>query len=81
VLDTINAEVQAFVQKKNALVTSIKETCKRTVAQVEELHLPELARLLGEKYVSPEAKAYPCEQCARTFDSQRSLNAHMRSHK
>ena len=81
VLDTINAEVQAFVQKKNALVTSIKETCKRTVAQVEELHLPELARLLGGKYVSPEAKAYPCEQCARTFDSQRSLNAHMRSHK
>jgi hypothetical protein len=75
-LDAVNAEVQGFLQKKNALITSIKEGMKRTVAQVEELHLPELTKILAEKYASPDAKAFPCAMCARTFDSKRSLNAH-----
>ena len=76
VLDTVNAEVQTFLQKNNALVTSVKESAKRTIAQIEDLHLPELTKILGEKYVCPDAKAFGCDQCARTFDSKRSLNAH-----
>ena len=78
VLDTINAEVQSFVQKKNALVSTIKENCKRTVAMVEDLHLPELTKILAEKYACTEAKAFACEHCARTFESKRSLTVHLK---
>jgi hypothetical protein len=80
-LDAINAEVQSFVQKKNALVTALKESHKRHVAQIEEFHLPELFKILAEKYASPEDKAYACAQCARTFESKRALSSHaQRSH-
>jgi hypothetical protein len=78
VLDSINQEVQTFLQRKNALVASVKEAAKRTVAQVEELHLPELSKILGEKYTSADAKAFVCDLCARTFESKRSLNAHLK---
>jgi hypothetical protein len=78
VVDSINTEMQKFMQKKNALLTSVKEGAKRTVAQIEELHLPELSKILSEKYASAEAKAYPCEDCGRTFDARRSLNAHIK---
>jgi hypothetical protein len=78
VLDTINAEVQDFVRKKNALVTAVKENAKRTIAQIEELHLPELTKILGDKYASAEAKAFACDQCARTFESKRAYNAHVK---
>ena len=78
-LDAINAEFQTFLHKKLALTTSIKENCKRTLAQVDDLHLLELARILGGKYVSPAAKAFTCDHCARTFDSKRALSAHARA--
>jgi len=57
-------------------VASVKEAAKRTVAQVEELHLPELSKILGGKYTSADAKAFVCDLCMRTFESKRSLNAH-----
>jgi hypothetical protein len=76
VLDAINAEVQTFVQKKNSLVATVKEGAKRTVAQIEDLHLPELTKILAEKYACTEAKAFACEECARTFESKRALTAH-----
>jgi len=78
VLDAVNSEVQTFLQKKNALVAAVKEGAKRTVAQIEELHLPELTKLLAEKYASTEAKAFACEQCARTFEAKRTLTAHLK---
>ena len=78
VLDAISAEVQTFMQKKNAVVASIKESTKRTIALVEDLHLPELTKILAEKYASTEAKAFTCDQCARTFESKRSLTGHVK---
>ena len=80
VVQAVNAEVEAFMQKKAAIIAVLKETCKRTVAQVEDLHLPELTRILRGQYVSADAKAYPCEVCGRTFPSPRALGAHRRSH-
>jgi hypothetical protein len=76
VLDTIRGEVQMFLQKKNAVVAAIKENAKRTIAQVEDLHLPEITKILAEKYASTEAKAFACERCARTFESKRALTSH-----
>ena len=81
VLDTINAEVKTFVQKRMAAVATIKETSKRLISQVEDLHLPELSRILDANYASPEAKAFACEVCVKTFDSKRSLTAHMKREK
>ena len=81
VLDAINAEMKTFVQKRLAAVATIKETSKRLISQVEDLHLPELSRILDANYASPEAKAFACEVCVKTFESKRSLTAHMKREK
>lgn len=80
VLDRINVEVQAFVKNKEVMANTIRETNKRLLAQLEDLHLPELLRLITDKYTSQHAQAYVCETCNQSFNTKRSLAAHRKAH-
>jgi hypothetical protein len=81
VLDKINSEVQLFVKNKEMMATTIKETSRKLLAQLDELHLPELTLLLNDKYASIQNQEFVCEFCKRSFDSKRGLGHHKKAHK
>jgi len=80
-LDGINAEVQAFAKKKEALAASVRESSRALLAQLDELHLPLLFKLLSDTYTSPQTQAYVCGVCNGAFTTRRGLSLHKRSHK
>jgi hypothetical protein len=81
VMDKINDEVQLFVKNKEAMATTIKETSRKLLSQLEELHLPELSLLLNDKYASVQNQEYVCEICKKSFDTKRGLGHHKKAHK
>jgi hypothetical protein len=81
VLDKINTEVQLFVKNKEMMATTIKETSRKLLSQLEELHLPELTLLLNDKYASIQNQEFVCEFCKRSFDTKRGLGHHKKAHK
>jgi hypothetical protein len=81
VMDKINSEVQTFVKNKELMATTIKETSRKLLTQLEELHLPELTLLLNDKYASIQNQEFVCEFCKRSFDSKRGLGHHKKAHK
>jgi hypothetical protein len=81
VLDKINSEVQLFVKNKEMMASTIKETSRKLLAQLEELHLPELTLLLNDKYASIQNQEFVCEFCKRSFDTKRGLGHHKKAHK
>lgn len=81
VMDKINEEMQLFVKNKEAMATTIKETSRKLLMQLEELHFPELTLVLNDKYASIQNQEFECEICKRTFDSKRGLGHHKKAHK
>ena len=81
VLDRINAEVQHFVKNKEMLATTIKESSRRMLAQLEEIQLPELTLFLNDKYASVQNQAFVCETCNHSFPTKKGLAMHKKVHK
>jgi hypothetical protein len=81
VLDRINAEVQLFVKNKEMLATTIKESSRRMLAQLEEIQLPELTLFLNDKYASVQNQAFVCEICNHSFPTKKGLAMHKKVHK
>jgi hypothetical protein len=80
-LDKINEEVQLFVKNKEMLATTIKESSRRMLAQVEELQLPSLTLFLNDKYASVQNQAFVCETCNHSFPTKKGLAMHKKVHK
>jgi len=81
VLDRINTEVQLFVKNKEMLATTIKESSRRMLAQLEEIQLPELTLFLNDKYASVQNQAFVCETCNHSFPTKKGLAMHKKVHK
>ena len=81
VLDRINTEVQLFVKNKDMLATTIKESSRRMLAQLEEIQLPELTLFLNDKYASVQNQAFVCETCNHSFPTKKGLAMHKKVHK
>jgi hypothetical protein len=81
VLDRINTEVQLFVKNKEMLATTIKESSRRMLAQLEEFQLPELTLFLNDKYASVQNQAFVCETCNHSFPTKKGLAMHKKVHK
>ena len=81
VLDHINEEVQLFIKNKEVLVTTIKESSRRMLAQVEELQMPTLTVFLNDKYASVQNQAFVCETCNHSFPTKKGLAMHKKVHK
>jgi len=81
VLDKINDEVQLFVKNKEMLATTIKESSRRMLLQVEELQLPSLTLFLNDKYASVQNQAFVCDVCNHSFPTKKGLAMHKKVHK
>jgi hypothetical protein len=81
IMDKINAEVQQFIKQKEMLTATVKEYSKKMLTQLEELQLPELIRLINDKYASVQRVQYPCDECGQLFDTKKGLGHHRKVHK
>ena len=81
VLDKINEEIQLFVKNKESLTTTIKESSRRMLSQVEELQLPNLTLFLNDKYASVQNQSFVCETCNHSFPTKKGLAMHRKVHK
>jgi hypothetical protein len=52
VLDKINEEMQLFIKNKETMTTTIKDTSKKLLAQLDEIQMPSLHLYLNDKYAS-----------------------------
>jgi len=63
------------------MATTIKETSRKLLAQLEELQLPELTVWLNDKYASIQNQAFVCTVCNRYFPNKKGLAMHKKVHK
>ena len=81
VMDKINLEVQLFVKNKEMMASTIKESSRKLLLQLEELQLPELSLFLNDKYASIQNQQFICDICNRSFPTKRGLGHHRKAHK
>jgi hypothetical protein len=81
VLDKINEEVQLFVKNKEMILSTIKESSRKLLAQVEDLQLPSLTLYLNDKYASIQNQSFLCEVCNHSFPTKKGLAMHKKVHK
>lgn len=81
VLDKINEQFQLFINQKEIVLTTIKETHKKLMSQIEDMKLPDLSLFLNDKYASIQNQQFNCEVCNLPFQNKRSLASHKKIHK
>ena len=81
VLDSINDQFQLFISQKEIIITTIKETNKKLLSQIEDMKIPDLSLFLNDKYASIQNQQFVCELCNLPFQNKRSLAAHKKVHK
>ena len=79
-LDTINTEVQLFMKNKEAMALCIRDSQKKLLAHLDDLQIPELFKLISEKYASAQNQMHECDQCRQTFATKRGLASHKKAH-
>ena len=81
VLDRINDQFQLFLTQKEMIITTVKETNKKLLSQIEDIKMPDLSLFLNDKYASIQNQQFACEVCNLPFQNKRSLAAHKKIHK
>ena len=81
VLDKINDQFQLFINQKELVLTTLRESNKKLLTQVEDMKLPDLSLYLNDKYASIQNQQFACEICNLPFQNKRSLAAHKKVHK
>ena len=81
VLDRINEQFQMFLTQKDIILTSLRESNKKLISQVEDMKIPDLSLFLNDKYASIQNQQFTCEVCNLPFQNKRSLAAHKKIHK
>ena len=79
-LDRINTEVQLFIKNKESMANYIRETQKKLLAHLDDIQLPELFKLIAEKYASAHNQVHECDQCRQSFSTKRGLASHKKAH-
>lgn len=81
ILDKINDQFQLFINQKELVLTTLRESNKKLLTQIEDMKLPDLSLYLNEKYASIQNQQFVCEVCNLPFQNKRSLAAHKKVHK
>jgi hypothetical protein len=81
VLDKINDQFQLFLNQKEIVLTTLRESNKKLISQIEDMKLPDLSLYLNDKYASIQNQQFSCEICNLPFQNKRSLAAHKKVHK
>ncbi len=81
-IDVINDEYSQFVSKRIAISEYLKDTHKKTLAQLDDIKLPCLTRILSHKYgkfMDENSNEIVCNICNKfSASSNRALAAHQR---
>jgi hypothetical protein len=81
VLDRINEQFQSFMNQKEVVLNTMKETHKKLIAQIEDMKMPDLSLFLNDKYASIQNQQFLCDTCNLAFTNKRSLASHKKMHK
>jgi hypothetical protein len=81
VLDKINEQFQVFLNQKEIVLTTVRETHKKLMSQIEDMKMPDLSLFLNDKYASIQNQQFNCELCNLPFQNKRSLASHKKIHK
>jgi len=81
VLDRINEQFQTFMNQRDAVLATLRESHKKAVSQVEDMKFPELSLFLNDKYASIQNQQFLCDVCSMAFTNKRSLASHKKMHK
>ena len=81
VLDRINEQFQTFMNQRDAVLVTLRESHKKAVSQIEDMKLPELSLFLNDKYASIQNQQFLCDVCSMAFTNKRSLASHKKMHK
>ena len=81
VLDKINEQFQTFMNQRDVVLITLRESYKKVVSQVEDMKLPELSLFLNDKYASIQNQQFLCDTCNMAFTNKRSLASHKKMHK
>lgn len=87
ILEEINKEYQQFAVQKDNLIGILKESNKKSLAQIEDFKFPTLDKYLSNKFASTAnvtrlTHQYTCDICnVFTTNTVKSLSAHKRAHK
>ena len=82
ILDEINSEYGRIVEKRNYIISAIKDNNKKIVQLLEEgIRLPKLEAYLQTKYAQVCKTTYPCEICNKVFENRAGLSSHSKIHK
>lgn len=80
VLDEINKEYQLFIQQKEIIINTFKDTQKKLISQIEDFSLPSLDKYLGAKFSKNiQKQGFKCDIC-KIFNANnlKALAAHKR---
>ena len=78
-LDDMNREYQTFIVQKETILTTLKESQKKLVGQIEEIQLSTLDKYLSTRYSSTKKQGYLCNLChSFTVSTLKGLAAHKR---
>ncbi len=80
-LDKINDQFQIFLNQKDIVLTTLRESNKKLITQIEDMKIPDLSLYLNEKYASIQNQTFSCDICSLYFQNKRSLAAHKKIHK
>jgi len=81
VLDRINEQFQSFMNQKEVILNTMRETHKKLIAQIEDMKIPDLSLFLNDKYASIQNQQFLCDTCNLAFTNKRSLASHKKMHK
>jgi len=79
ILDDMNREYQTFISQKELILNTLKESHKKIVGQIEEIHFTTLDKYLSTRYSSCRKQGYVCNLCNHfTVSTLKGLAAHKR---
>jgi len=77
----INAEFIKLIEKRDAIVLSIKKYNEKLISEVREIEFPSLSDFIAINNGSTESKKYTCQYCGKTptKNNFRGLETHQRT--
>jgi uncharacterized protein YfkK (UPF0435 family) len=78
-LDEMNREYQSFIIQKETILTTLKDSQKKLMGQIEEIQFSTLDKYLSTRYSLTKKQGYLCNLChAFTVSTLKGLAAHKR---
>jgi hypothetical protein len=79
ILDEINREYQSFILQKETIMTTMKESYKKILTQIEELRFVSLDKFLSTRYSYFKKQGFVCNLCnVFSVSTLKGLAAHKR---